>query len=58
MLIKTDDSDTLWITCETCGTAFHPGGRCKCGNIVTVKQPNGATMIIADDSDAVVYDNE
>lgn len=58
MLVKTDNPDTLWIYCDECRTAFHPGGHCKCGNIQTQRQKNGAVMIVADDSDKVVYDNE
>lgn len=58
MLIKTDNPQSLWIRCEECGTSFHPGGHCKCGNIETHTDKNGATMIIADDSDKVVYDND
>lgn len=59
MLIKNTDPKSLWIRCEICKTAFHPGGKCKCGNIESeTDRKSGVTRIVADDTDAVVYDND
>lgn len=58
MLIKNNNPESLWIHCSRCGASFHPGGSCKCGNIKTETGKSGATMIVAEDSDEVVYDNE
>ncbi len=58
MLIRNQTPESLWIVCEHCHTAFHPGGHCKCGNIQTITNKEGVTRIEAEDSDAVVYDNE
>lgn len=60
MLIK--DAQKTWVVCETCKAAFdiRKGGRCKCDNVkaAPLKDRDGAVMVVADDSDAVVYDNE
>lgn len=53
---KDSSPESLWIICKKCDTAFHPGGKCKCGNIETRRDKDGRTLIIADDSDDVVYD--
>lgn len=58
MLVKNNSPETLWILCDKCKTAFHPGGHCKCGNIRTATGKDGVTRIEADDSDSVIYDND
>lgn len=60
MLIKNSD-EKMWLYCKRCNTGFRLGGHCKCDDgegIVTEEQKDGSTMIIASDSDDLVYDNE
>jgi len=62
MLIKGGREDKAYVVCAKCGRATRmdkTGGHCGCGNIsVNHDRKDGTAMIIADDSDAVIYDND
>lgn len=59
MEIMVRDSERTWAVCGICGSAYdlRKGGRCKCGNIKSVKDERGAIITEAADSDELGYDN-
>jgi hypothetical protein len=61
MYIKGEKQQQLWIICKGCGKKrrISESGSCSCGNIkISRPDKHGVISIEADDTDAVVYDNE
>lgn len=61
MLIKGGHEDKTYAVCGRCGKEVRldkNGGHCNCGNIRVNPQRDGTSMVIADDSDQVIYDND
>lgn len=53
------DTERTWAVCNKCNGAYdiRKGGHCKCGNVVSEVDEDGAIVTIADDSDELFYDN-